>query len=255
MTVRRKKNKIFKEQSFFVLIDLEEKMDDQEKKVPETTTQPVEEKPVSDQEDQTAAQQPHGQDPYGNPPYGQQPYGQRPYGQQAYGPQGMYQQPYSQPQPGNGLAIASLILGICSIPLAFFFSIGGIVCGIIGLILAIMAKNRGNLSGMRTGGLICSIIGLVISIILLIISIIAVFMAMSMVGSLIGGGIDYIGNGGLNDIINNLGGNSRSNNSIDLNSLINLISNLGGNSGNNNSIDLNDLINGLTDSLGNLNIR
>lgn len=225
-------------------------MDDQEKKVPETTAQPAEEKPVSDQENQTTAQQPHGQDPYGIPPYGQQPYGQ-----QAYGPQGMYQQPYSQPQPGNGLAIASLILGICSIPLALFFSIGGIVCGIIGLILAIMAKNRGNLSGMRTGGLICSIIGLVLSIVFLIISIVAVFMAMSMVGSLIGGGIDYLGNGGLNDIINNLGGNSRSNNSIDLNSLINLISNLGGNSGNNNSIDLNNLINGLTDSLGNLNIR
>ena len=225
-------------------------MDEQEKKVPETTAQPSEEKPevYQEQAQQQPVQQTNGQDQYG----------QQTYGQPQYGPQGMYQQPYPQPypeqtQPGNGLAIASLVLGICSIPLAFFFSIGGIVCGIIGLVLASMAKKRGNFSGMRTGGLICSIIGLVVSIAFFIFTIVALVMAFSVAGSILG----TLGNGGMNDIINNLGGNRGSIDSNDLNSLINgLIHNSGGNSGNYNSNDLNNLINGLinniSDGLSNL---
>lgn len=225
-------------------------MDEQEKKVPETTEQVPEDKKNEDN-GQVQSQEPNMQQVPVQQPFVQQTHGQDPYGQPQYGPQGMYQQPYPpypQPvsQPGNGLAIASLVLGICSIPLAFFFSIGGIVCGIIGLILASMAKNRGNLSGMRTGGLICSIIGLVVSIAFFIFTIVALVMAFSVAGSVLG----TLGNGGLNDIINNLGGNRGNINSNDLNSLINgLIDNYGGNRGSIDSNDLNNLINGLINNI------
>jgi hypothetical protein len=98
-------------------------------------------------------QQPYGQQPYGQPPYGQPPYG--------YPPQ----------QPGNGLAIGALVCGIASIVFVFFFALGGVIAGIIGLILASLAKKQGNNSGMRIGGLIMSIIGLIICAISIIVAI------------------------------------------------------------------------------------
>src|SRR5688572_14502250 len=61
---------------------------------------------------QAYAQQPYSQQPYSQQPYSQQHYGQQPYGQQHYGQQWQPQGPYQAPPATNGLAIASLVLGI-----------------------------------------------------------------------------------------------------------------------------------------------
>lgn len=73
----------------------------------------------------------------------------------------------------NGLAVGSLILGIFSIVMGCFgwtFVWGtliGVVTGIVGIVLGVMAKKR-EPSGMATGGLVTSIIGLVLCGILFI---------------------------------------------------------------------------------------
>lgn len=109
-------------------------------------------------------QQPYGQQPYGQPAYGQQPYGQPVYQQPQYQQQAHPQQPY-QPQPyygqtgyynppgafyiydtgpDNGLAVASLSLGIIAIALMFFtagFSAPlSIICSIVGVVLGLKGK-------------------------------------------------------------------------------------------------------------------
>ena len=101
--------------------------------------------------------------PYGQPQqpaYPQQP--QPAYQQPGYTPNAYASTPYQQPgapQPGKGMAITSLVLGIVSIVFWFFFTPGGVICGIVGLILGIMAKSKGFSGGMQTGGLVTSIIG------------------------------------------------------------------------------------------------
>ena len=67
------------------------------------------------------------------------------------------------PEPGRGLAIASLVLGIVS-----FFCVG-VIAGIVAIIFGAMAKNQGNKSGMATAGIVLGIIGFVLSIFGLII--------------------------------------------------------------------------------------
>ena len=64
-------------------------------------------------------------------------------------------------EESKGLAIASLILGIVSI------ICGGGIFGIVGLILAIVAKKNGQ-AGPHTVGLILNIVGLVLGIIVAI---------------------------------------------------------------------------------------
>lgn len=86
-------------------------------------------------------------------------------------------------QPGRGLAIASLVLGIISIVFCMTGWVA-VVCGIIGLVLAHMSKKQGNTSGVRTGGFVCSLIGLIIGAIILLIAIIAIVTATSMIGSM-----------------------------------------------------------------------
>ncbi len=73
-------------------------------------------------------------------------------------------------EPGKGLAIASLVLGILSVVLWFFgvTSVGSLVLGIVGLILASIAKSQGNRSGMRTAGFILSLIGVIVGAIIFI---------------------------------------------------------------------------------------
>ncbi|MCP4132414.1 MAG: hypothetical protein GY754_15690 [bacterium] len=64
------------------------------------------------------------------------------------------------------MAVASLVLGIISIFTGFFgvWAFIGTICGVIGLILAIIAKKKDPESGAAKGGLITSIAGIVISI-------------------------------------------------------------------------------------------
>ena len=69
----------------------------------------------------------------------------------------------------HGFAVASLVLGIVSVVLCCCTWVG-IVCGIVGLVLSILARKAGNTETICKAGLILSIIGLALSIILLILS-------------------------------------------------------------------------------------
>lgn len=68
--------------------------------------------------------------------------------------------PTARPKPG-GMAIASLVLGICSLFL-WCLPILGLPASITGLVLAIKSKETGG--GMSKAGLILNIIGLVLSV-------------------------------------------------------------------------------------------
>ena len=72
-----------------------------------------------------------------------------------------------QPKPANGMAIASLVLGILSIVCccAGFF---GILPGVIGLILAIICFSKGNKGGMAVAGLVLNIISVALAVVALI---------------------------------------------------------------------------------------
>ena len=67
----------------------------------------------------------------------------------------MYQQPYQpqQPQPGKGLAITSMVLGIVSVVLFWipYVDILTLLLGITALILGIVAGKKGK-NGMATAG-------------------------------------------------------------------------------------------------------
>lgn len=95
-----------------------------------------------------------------------------------------YQQPTANPSPynynntystpntpltnnnSNGLGIASLILGICSIAICCCYGVGAIPA-IIGLILGIL-QNKKNANGIATAGIILGIIGILLNAVYLI---------------------------------------------------------------------------------------
>lgn len=141
--------------------------------------------------------------PYGQPsapqngpqnnPYGQQQsapqYGPNPYGQQQgapqYGPQnnpygqpnnnqyGPYvQNPYIPPQPEEGsvgLAVASMVLGICAILISCCFYPVAFLLALVGLILGAVAIKKGPAGrGMAVTGLILSIIAVAIAVFVLL---------------------------------------------------------------------------------------
>ena len=56
-------------------------------------------------------------------------------------------------QPGKGLAIAAMILGIIS------FFCAPIVTGVLGIIFGGVAKYKGYRGGMATAGIVCGVIG------------------------------------------------------------------------------------------------
>ncbi len=66
----------------------------------------------------------------------------------------------SAPQ-NNGMAIAGMVLGICSVIFVFIFWIIGIILAVVGLILSIMARKQ-TPSGMATAGLVLNIVALAI---------------------------------------------------------------------------------------------
>lgn len=80
-------------------------------------------------------------------------------------------------QPGkqgtDGMAIASLILGIFSIVCCCLTYVS-IVAAIVGLVLGILSRKKNPTNGLALAGIICSAVGLALSIIVLIIAIIAV---------------------------------------------------------------------------------
>ena len=71
----------------------------------------------------------------------------------------------------NGQAVAALVLGIASIVLAFLIPLGGVICGIIGIVLGVRTKD---FDAMGKGGFVCSIIGTALSVVIWILSAIVV---------------------------------------------------------------------------------
>ncbi|PIE86756.1 MAG: hypothetical protein CSA03_03715 [Bacteroidetes bacterium] len=80
-------------------------------------------------------------------------------------------------QKKNGLATASMILGIIS--LALFWTVWlGLIVGVVAIILAIVAKNQikadpsmAGSAGQAKGGLIMGIVGVVLAIVMIIIGV------------------------------------------------------------------------------------
>jgi len=68
---------------------------------------------------------------------------------------------------GNGLAVAGMILGIVSLVL-FWFVFVSVPCGLVGLVLSILAMGRAKKThtgkGMAVAGLVLSILGVVASV-------------------------------------------------------------------------------------------
>lgn len=71
-----------------------------------------------------------------------------------------------QKDPGHGLAIASLVLGILSI-LSCCCVYLAVILGVVGIVLAIISKSKslaGKMETMATVGMILSILGVVIAV-------------------------------------------------------------------------------------------
>ena len=74
-----------------------------------------------------------------------------------YPPTGGY--PYDYKPPGNGLAIASMVLGILS--LVLWITVWGyIIMAPLAIIFGAVARKKGNTSGMATAGIVMGIISL-----------------------------------------------------------------------------------------------
>ena len=102
--------------------------------------------------------------------FNNQPYDQNP-NQQPQQPQQPIQQPQPAPQPGvgfnpelpqkpktPGLAIASLVLGICGIVFGCCIAIVVLILSVVGLVLGVVA-NKQVKTGIGTAGLIVSCVG------------------------------------------------------------------------------------------------
>lgn len=102
------------------------------------------------------------------PNFSGQSYQQSTAGQSPY----TYNDTYSTPNTpltnnkSNGLGIASLILGICSIAICCCYGVGAIPA-IIGLILGIL-QNKKNANGIATAGIVLGIIGILLNAVYLI---------------------------------------------------------------------------------------
>ena len=92
------------------------------------------------------------------PPYGQpqgQPYGQQPYPQQPYGYPQPYGYGYPPPRRTNGLAIASMVLGI-----VWLYWIGSILALVFGYTAKRQIRERGEAGGgMATAGIVLGWVG------------------------------------------------------------------------------------------------
>ena len=97
---------------------------------------------------------------YNRPPQQQPYYGAVP-PQQAY--YGAPQAPQKNTR-AHGLAIASMVVGIASIVLCYCYGIG-LIGGIVGIILGIVARSRGNNEGFSLAGIILNAFGIVMGVV------------------------------------------------------------------------------------------
>lgn len=110
-------------------------------------------------------QQFNGQNQYNN---GQQFNGQNPYNNGQPGFNGYNN--YPQQDDGQGLAIASLILGISSIIFWFFgsFAFLGLITGTIGVVCASLSRKKNRDNSVQIAGFVCSLIGLIGSLLVFV---------------------------------------------------------------------------------------
>ena len=85
---------------------------------------------------------------------------------------------------GKGLSVAGLVLGICSVAVGLIINGWvGLICGIVGIVLSVMGRNKakaaGAPTGMGTAGLVLSIIGTAIIAVVVISAIVCVSAAES----------------------------------------------------------------------------
>ena len=83
----------------------------------------------------------------------------------------------------EGFGVASFVLGIVSIVLAWTFYIG-LPCGIVGIVLAIKQKSMGP-TKLGNTGFILSIIGTVLSVLSLLLVLLIIGSALFMTGSIL----------------------------------------------------------------------
>jgi hypothetical protein len=80
--------------------------------------------------------------------------------------------PYGTNQPSNGMAVASLVLGICAIPMTCFHGIG-VIPGILAIVFGFIARarvKRGEAqfgAGMALAGIICGFVPIVLILVAL----------------------------------------------------------------------------------------
>ena len=88
--------------------------------------------------------------------------------------QGPYYPPVAPKPPGYGMAVASMVIGICGLVFLWvpFF---GSVLSIVGLVLGAVSKKKlnetGSPSGMATAGIVCSVVALAVTVIATIVCI------------------------------------------------------------------------------------
>lgn len=102
-------------------------------------------------------------DPYPRQPGAAEKY---PYPPQAPVRQPSYQEPKPPSQPASGVAIASMVCGICSVVLCATV-IFGLGCGIAAICLAASDRGKKGKTGMSTAGLVLGIIGTCLSVFVL----------------------------------------------------------------------------------------
>ncbi|MCM1056390.1 MAG: DUF4190 domain-containing protein [Firmicutes bacterium] len=103
-----------------------------------------------------------------------------------------YQPPQNDgPNKANGLQIASLVLGILGIPGCCCYGVVGLLCGIVGLVLAMMGNKQNRGSGIGIAGLVCSIVSIFLGILA------TVYYALILMG--------MFGSGPLADMIRDMG--------------------------------------------------
>lgn len=79
-------------------------------------------------------------------------------------------------------AVAGLTLGILSLVAVWFSAIVGLALGIVGIVFSVKGRSERGGASMATGGLVCSIIGIVLAAVSLILTLI-------LIGSIAGGAI------------------------------------------------------------------
>ncbi len=78
---------------------------------------------------------------------------------------------HSPTLPTSGKAVASMVLGICSIAMCMFYGLPTLICSPLAIVFSIMAKKQvergeagGASTGMATAGMVCGIVGLLLAL-------------------------------------------------------------------------------------------